>query len=453
MKKLNYLLMAFVAVLGLATAMSCTEELDETIFPREDKPLDITMGTFPLDTFIKKHMLEPYNMKFIYRMEDVGADMQRNLVPASYEKSVQLAVLTKYLWLDVYKKLAEEKEIFLKKYAPRIIHDIGSPAYNDDGSRTVGVAEGGVKITLMECNKLDVSQIEGPNGLNNLFFHTMHHEFAHILDQTYQRPTAFDQISQALYDSNWNDKHDSVQCSLGFVTPYGSSANREDWVEVLSCYVTWDQERWDQLLNTAMIDWEDVEMTEEKYDSLFWYYKLEVDSLGNPIPGKYQHDSDGRLVRDTKKGQRGRKIFGIDLDIDSVGYLHQLSNRQYKVARKVIKRNSDGWAETDSLGNIVLDRANWDNVDGREVILNKLEMVRTWLWDNWKVSIDELRREVQTRQYITDADGNFVRDAFGRLQNKLIAPYENDPSKTLIEYLNEEIEGYKRLQQEALKNQ
>lgn len=452
MKKLNYLLIAFIALMGVTAAVSCSDDdLGNTIFPSVDKPLDRTMSTFPLDTFIKKNMLEPYNMKFIYRMEDIGADMQRNLVPAAYDKSVDLAILTKYLWLDVYSKLAGEKDVFLKKNAPRIIHVIGSPAYNDDGSKTVGVAEGGIKITLMEANKLDVNQIDGDLGLNNLFFHTMHHEFGHILDQTYQRPTAFDQLSQSLYDASWNDKHDSVQCALGFVTPYGSSSAREDWVEVLSCYVTYDQQRWDKLLNTASIDWEDIEMTSEKYDSLFYYYKQ--DSLGFYDPnGKIYYDDLGRkIVAKDKRGKR--KILGIDIDRDSVGYLHQLSNRDYKVARKVIKRDADGYAVTDSLGNIILDRANWDNIDGKETILTKLDMVRTWLWDNWKVNVDELRSEVQHRQYMTDENGNFIRNFFGQLINRLTQPAPENPSMTLIEYLRQEIKEYEKLHEEALKNQ
>lgn len=427
MKKLNILLFAFLAYVGVNSFVACSEdELGPTIFPAEDKPLDRTLGTFPLDTFIKKHMLERYNMKYIYRMEDVGADMQKNLVPAKYEKSVDLAILTKYLWLDVYDKLAGEKEVFLKKYAPRIIHVIGSPAYNEDGSRTVGVAEGGVKITLMEANKLNVDEIEGANGLNNLFFHTMHHEFAHILDQTYQRPTAFDLLSSALYDAAWNDKHDSVQCSLGFVTPYGSSANREDWVEVLSCYVTYTQERWDNLLESASYDWEDVDMTAEKYDSLFWNYE----------------EKNGKWVKTTRK---------TEYDIDTIGYLHELSNYEYKVARKVVKRDADGWVQTDSLGNWQYDREHWDNIDGREVILTKLDLVRTWLKTNWDINLDELRREVQSRQYLTDSNGNFVRNEWGGYVNRLTQPYEGDPSKTLFEYLSKEIEDYKKIHEEAIK--
>lgn len=424
MKKLHVPFFVFLAFLGFTGVMSCSDDdLGPTIFPTEYKPLDRSLGTFPLDTFITKYMLEPYNMRYIYRMEDVGADMQKNLVPASYEKSVELAILMKYLWLDVYDKLAGEKDVFLKKYAPRIIHVIGSPSYNDDGSRTVGIAEGGVKITLLETNKLNVNDIDGDYGLNNLFFHTMHHEFAHILDQTYQRPTAFDLLSSSLYDAvGWADKHDSVQAALGFVTPYGSSQNREDWVEVMSGYITFDQDRWDQLLSTAKTDWEDVDFT--------------LDSFNVRYPGAWSEQQ--RVLA-------GQQEAYTRYDRDSVGYLHQLSNYDYKLARKVIKRDADGYAMTDENGKCIFDTERWDNIEGDQMILTKLDMVRTWLKTNWDIDLDALRKEVQSRQYVTDGDGNFLRDGRGKFINKLTYPYENDPSKTLFEYLYEEIEEFKKL--------
>ena len=106
---------------GIATALTasigftaCSEDdLGPSIYDTTEYPLDRSAYTFPLDTFVKKNFLEPYNLKYIYKMEDVGSDMQKNLVPATYEKSIDLAVLVKYLWLDVYAKLAGEKEVFL----------------------------------------------------------------------------------------------------------------------------------------------------------------------------------------------------------------------------------------------------------------------------------------------------------------------------------------------------
>src|SRR3712207_4093944 len=83
---------------GSMNIVSCSDEgLTKSIFDTTDYPLDKTSYSFPLDTFCKANFLEPYNLKFIYKMEDIGSDMDKNLVPAKYGKSLELAVLTKYL--------------------------------------------------------------------------------------------------------------------------------------------------------------------------------------------------------------------------------------------------------------------------------------------------------------------------------------------------------------------
>ena len=53
---------------------------------------------------------------------------------------------------------------------------------------------------------------------------------------------------------------------------------------------------------------------------------------------------------------------------------------------------------------------------------------------------------MQRRQWVTDADGNFVFDAGGGYINRLTAPLESDPSKTLMQSLVDEVEKYKALQ-------
>ena len=415
-------LISVVAALGTMSISSCSDEdLGASIYDTKEYPLDRSVYTFPLDTFVKKNFLEPYNLKFIYRMEDVGTDMQKNLVPATYENSVYLAVLTKYLWLDVYAKLAGEGEIFLKKYSPRIIHVIGSPGYNSDGSRTVGVAEGGIKVTLMEVNRLDVNQIEGSRGLNELFFHTMHHEFGHILDQTSLRPTAFNTISSGLYDAvGWAEKNDSIQAALGFVTPYGSSQAGEDWVEVLACYVTYDQDRWARLLNTAKYDWEEIDFSEDDYKRRY--------------PKAYQDY------------QRGYATLNATINYDTIGYLRQTANYEYKLDRKIVARNANDDVAKDADGKWVYSD-NSDNIDGEAVILQKLDLVRTWLQENWEVNIDSLRKEVQSRQYVTDSNGDFLRNSRCAFINRLTYVNPAAPEQpTVIDQLLQEVIEYESLQ-------
>jgi substrate import-associated zinc metallohydrolase lipoprotein len=132
---------------------------------------------------------------------------------------------------------------FLKLYAPRIINVLGSPAINAaQGTETLGVAEGGMKITLYNMNGIDLGNMA---WLNQYIFHVMHHEFSHILHQTKTFPGEYELISAGKYDSqSWQYHSDEEAYSLGFVTPYSMSEAHEDFVEVISSYITDTRQRW-----------------------------------------------------------------------------------------------------------------------------------------------------------------------------------------------------------------
>ena len=458
----------FGAVLAIAGGfVSCSDDdFDPTIFDTNEYPLDRTAYTFPLDTFLKVNFQQPYNLRFIYKMEDIGSDLQKNLVPADYNKSMQLAVLSKYLWFDVYKMFGGEE--FLKQNSPRIIHLIGSPAYNPtSGTETLGTAEGGLKITLYKVNVLDVNNID---LMNEYFFHVMHHEFAHILDQTHQRPTTvFDIISNGHYDPlDWQNKHDSVTAGWGFVTPYASEAAREDWVETLSCYLTNDEDTWDRLLASAHYDWEDVDFK----DVAFAFTGADIKWLSNN--GYVILDPDGNAYEGsdlTKLKNEGGVFFGASLaetssanidqgtifnhyitahgcDRDSVGYLFPQRNGDYHIVRKGIARNANGLAVLDENGNLDfgdLEAGGADGIDGRAIILQKLELVRTWLQEYYHINIDNMRYEIQSRQYARNPDGTFKRDEYGRYVNNLTQKREDGSS--IIEDLLMEVLNYQKLQQ------
>ena len=245
---------AAAALLTLGVTTSCSDDdFGPSIFDTEEHWLDKTSVTFPLDTFCIKNFREPYNLRYVYKMEDIGSDMQKNLVPAKYEKSKELAVLAKYLWYESYETCAGQE--FLKIYSPRIIHVIGSKSYNPvSGTETLGEAEGGLKITLYGANDLDVNDI---NKLNENFFKTMHHEFSHILHQTKTYPTEFQLLSPSWYSSTgWQDRYDPVCNSFGCVTNYASSETREDFAETIANYITKTDEQWDSLIYYAGRNWE-----------------------------------------------------------------------------------------------------------------------------------------------------------------------------------------------------
>lgn len=403
---INKLMAMMFAVVTLGGMASCSDDdFGPSIFDTRDYPLDRTSYTFPLDTFVKANFQEPYNMKYMYKMEDVGSDMDYNLVPCTYDKCVTLATLCKYLWYDVYNEVVGQE--FLKKYSPRIIHVIGSPAYNpSSGTETLGTAEGGLKITLYNGNELNPDDIV---NLNEKFFKTMHHEFSHILNQNYNRPTDFDLISNGKYNlTNWQDTHDSIAVGQGFITPYGSSQAGEDWVELIANYIVKDDHTWERMMSSAQYEWEEVDYSAKDFDAAVRRGALR-DTLG------YYH----------KDGARSGGVV-----------------ETYKIVRKVVSRDADNTAVATADGKFTyLDN---DGINGRQVIQQKIDMVREWLKTNFNYDLDKMREGVQKRQWVTDENGNYVFDAHGNFINKLT--YVRPDGTRLIDELRGEIEKFKELQ-------
>ena len=252
--KINILKLLLLSLVLSGIFVSCQEEkFTDSIFDTEDKTLDPNSYTYKLDYFLLNNYLEPYNLKFAYKMEDIGTDVEYNLVPTSYKKSCEMAALVKYLWFDVYDKLAGPD--FLKMYGPRIIHLIGSPAYNPtSGTMILGLAEGGIKVSLFRVNDLDHRAV---SEMNEFYFKTMHHEFAHILHQIKTYPKDFNLISSKDYNPiGWQDRHENVALSLGFVSPYAGSQSREDFVEIIANYIVKTDAWWEEALKIAAQGWE-----------------------------------------------------------------------------------------------------------------------------------------------------------------------------------------------------
>ena len=413
MKKLNIILMALVALTMLNLSSCKDDDLGTTIFDTTDYHLDRTVYSFPLDTFVKVNFQEPYNMRYLYRLQDIGSDMDYNLTPCSYDQCINLAVLNKYLWYDVYRDVVGDE--FLKTYSPRVMHIIGSPAYNPtSGTIKLGTAEGGLKITLYNAESLVPSDLD---NLNEYFFKTMHHEFSHILHQNINYPTDFNLISKPFYNTaSWQDTPDSVALGQGFVSKYASSQAREDWVEIIANYIVKDSVTWANMLEGATKSWE---------------LAMDVD---------YDH-----WVRCDAKCKRG------EANRDSVGYYFKDGTTSggkvitCQVVRKYIQRDVNGYAVPDANGNIVylsiVDKNG--NETGREVILKKLEMCREWLKTNFNYDIDAVRYAVQHKQYIYDENDHLVLDSKGRPINALT--YVRPDGTTLMQELRGWVDRYKSL--------
>lgn len=419
--KLNILILAVVAIATVNMASCTKDDLGPTIFDTKDYPLDRNLYTFPLDTFVKVNFLEPYNMKFLYRMQYISSDKDKNLTPASYENSSKLAVLTKYLWYDSYKDVADNHETFLKLYSPRIIHVIGSKSLNtSSGTETLGVTEGGSKVTLYRVNYLDPSNID---DMNEYFFETMHHEFGHILDNSKLHPTTFNLLSNGHYNAaGWSDTPDSVAHSLGFVSPYASASYTEDWVETLGRYITRDSIAMDKMMGAAEYEWEIIDLEDKNGD-------------GDKDVNDYAYMTKGNI------------------DIDTIGYikLDDSGNGEHKIYRRVCERDQNGNVVKDENGN-----PKWtkNTLGAKQLIEQKIEFVRKYMKDQFGVDLDKLRYDIQAKQYRKDEEGKFITEDYynpttKRMDKKLVnAIVYNDPKtgKTVLQSLLDELNKYKELQ-------
>lgn len=371
MKFSKYIVAAMVAPLLAACS---DDDLGPSIFPDVSDEPDSSSYTYKFDKWLNANFRDVYNVDFKYLMEDVEADMDYNLVPATYENARDLALLTKYLWYDSYDELTGKD--FIKSYGPRILHLVGSPAYNPNtGTETLGLAEGGLKVTLFKVNSMDLSDI---NMLNEYYFRTMHHEFGHILHQTKSYPTDFNLLSTGRYDDgSWQSKQPGYVASLGFVTPYASSQAREDFAETIANYLTRTQDQMDLILWMAKQGWttgsdKDEADVEDDADYFCYYY--------------YEDPSNVETIKYfLTSRERSYGIYRMGL----VGI-----GGEYLTTVEEVEAYLDKVRETREIYPV----EDKDKVDGYDVILNKQNIARNWFTDQWKISFDDLRTIVQRRQ-------------------------------------------------------
>ena len=243
MRKIYYLL--FALVFGVSF-VSCSNDpangasIFDTSMPQRDD----------LSQWLVDNFTYPYNVTFMYKWDYIETDYKYNLLPADSAKSAKLAMLTKHLWYDAYSEVAGAD--FIKTNTPRVITLIGSAAYNSEGTEVLGTAEGGYKVVLYKVNDLTDETIKDYATLNYYYFHTMHHEFTHILNQKKPYDTSFDLISESDYVSgDWYQYGDATALKKGFISAYASSEPIEDFAEMTAYYVTLSEDEWNSRISGA----------------------------------------------------------------------------------------------------------------------------------------------------------------------------------------------------------
>jgi substrate import-associated zinc metallohydrolase lipoprotein len=389
--------MSVAAIMLAVTSCGKEDDLTESIFDTSKPAVDPTQSTYEFDQWLYDNFGKPYNVEIQYKFNLPSSDYSFQLAPAEYKRSQLLAQFIKYLFYDVYTKYAGDD--FMKQYGPRIFHFIGSSGYSPNtGTEVLGLASGGVKITLYNINEMkgysenmnyDDADME---VLNEKYFHTMHHEFSHIMHQTKTYPVTFGQVTSGTYDPiDWHERDSVASHQMGYVTHYASSATYEDFVETLSCIITDNDYRWMMRIISACApglrpgDKEEVlelinnlGIDKNKATAHWNNFKLYSETEYNSETGTY--DPTDRVVIDVHRSTEQV------INKDYTAYVNKYKYNELKSFTSFDEFLN--WAPT----------ASSETVAGINAMLKKISIATKWHQERWGLDTFTLRAEVRDRQ-------------------------------------------------------
>ena len=273
MKFKNIYIIIFLA-LGLLT-ISCSDEdsLTESIIDTSEPLLN------KVDKWIMDSLTNPFNMEIKYRWDDSEVDNEKILTPPRLDKVIPFLSTMRRVWINPYVK--EGGEDFVKRFIPKQMVLVGSYNFNNEGTITLGQAEGGRKVVVFNINYFSKENKEDLK----MQFHTIHHEFAHILHQTIMYPADFKSISTEFYTSKWYDHNLAYALERGFITPYSMSEANEDFVEMVATILTNSYDEWENLVNSAPEEGRAIIRQKEEYVATYFrnIWKIDIYDLQEAI--------------------------------------------------------------------------------------------------------------------------------------------------------------------------
>jgi substrate import-associated zinc metallohydrolase lipoprotein len=204
----------------------------------------------PIDNWVYDNLTKPFNISVKYKWDQFELELNKNLVPPKEDKIIPVMEAVKKVWIDTY--VAEAGSKFMRKYCPKFFVLCGSASWNTDGTITLGTAEGGRKVVLYVLNDFRSKGMPGYTLADSAnikqMFHTIEHEFGHILHQNVVYADDFKRITPGLYTANWNNVSDAGARRDGFVTAYSMKAPDEDFVEMIAMMLVEGRDGFDKIV-------------------------------------------------------------------------------------------------------------------------------------------------------------------------------------------------------------
>ena len=183
------------------------------------------------DSWLQRNYVEPYNVRFEYRMPDRETSFNYWVSPPNIKESIMIAKLIKFTTLEAMVEMMSSGDetadpaLFVKSYFPKVLYLVGSFEISSSGSTALASAENGLQINILGVNFFeyhkDAERIAG----------TMLHEFTHILDGIHGSPAEFKDITLSDYVGDRYTSLTDDPYQKGFVSNYARSHYSEDVAE------------------------------------------------------------------------------------------------------------------------------------------------------------------------------------------------------------------------------
>lgn len=216
-----------LAACSVLVISSCTKDevSPESIFREENHRYT------EFDSWLQRNYVEPYNVRFEYRMPDRETSFNYWVSPPNIKESIMIAKLIKFTTLEAMVEMmssgdeTEDPALFVKSYFPKVLFLVGSFEISSSGSTALASAENGLQINILGVNFFeyhkDAERIAG----------TMLHEFTHILDGIHGSPAEFKDITLSDYVGDRYTSLTEDPYQKGFVSNYARSHYSEDVAE------------------------------------------------------------------------------------------------------------------------------------------------------------------------------------------------------------------------------
>ncbi|WBX76805.1 putative zinc-binding metallopeptidase [Tenacibaculum ovolyticum] len=196
------------------------------------------------DIWLRDNYTTPYNIEVLYNWNNSRVDYNRYLYPPTLENILPAMEAIKTIWLDTYNEVAGSD--FVKKIAPREILMVGGINLNQSGTITLGLAEGGKRITFFNTDLVDLKD----RASLTRFVATIQHEYCHIINQTVPfDEEAYKTITPSGYTAQWFNESIADSRELGFISAYARSNEVEDFAEMVTAMLSNDNVAYNNIID------------------------------------------------------------------------------------------------------------------------------------------------------------------------------------------------------------